>query len=409
MNRLVFLSALCLANVVAAGDWPQILGPNRNGIGVDEKLADSWPDSGPKTVWQRDVGQGFSGVVVADNVAVLFHRVGDSEVVEAMNAKTGKKLWATKHPTGFSAAFSPDKGPRCTPLIHAGRVYVFGAQGTLRCLQFRDGKVVWTRQAHKEFGAAEGYFGAGSSPVVAGDNLLVNVGSRANAGIVAFDLKTGKTAWKSTKLQGSYSSPVVVTVDGTQHAIFITRLNIASLDPANGKVRFVLPFGKRGPTVNGASPLVIDGHIFASAHYGVGGLWAKIGKAKIDVVWKSDTVMSNQYMTCIGHDKHLIGIHGQERVGESELRCFDPKTQAVKWKKAGFGYGSMISADGKFIALTTTGELIMLKADAKAYRELGRATVFRSTARALPALSNGLLYVRDTGTLKCLDLRAKGK
>lgn len=407
LRLCAFASTLLAASPAAGGDWPQILGPNRNGIAGDEKIVNSFPAGGPKVVWQRKVGDGFSGIAVADGVAVLFHRDGRKEIVDGLNAKTGKPLWSAKHDTSYTTGFSSDQGPRCTPVIHKQHVYVYGAQGVLRCIKLKSGAVVWTRETHKDFGAHEGYFGAGSTPIVEGDNLLVNVGSRRGAAIVAFDLKTGKTAWRSFSDTASYSSPVAVTVNGTRHVIFITRLNLVSLDPKTGKVRFSFRFGARGPTVNGASPVVVNGHLFATAHYGVGAVYAKIGKAKADVQWKSDAIMSSQYMTSIPHDRHLFGIHGQERVGLSELRCFDPKTKKIAWSKRRFGYGTLIKADGKFLAVTTTGELILFKADAKKYSEWGRATIFDSTTRALPALAGGLLYARDTGTLKCLDLRRK--
>lgn len=395
----------CIATSIAnAGDWPQILGPNRNGVAKGEKIVNSFPAKGPKVVWQRKVGDGYSGVAVADGVAILFHRVEGNEVVEALNAKTGKPLWSSKHKTTFTTGFSPDRGPRCTPVIHRGYVYVYGAQGVLRCIALKTGKEVWMRETHKDFRAPEGYFGAGSTPIAEGDNLLVNVGSRRGASIVAFNLKTGKTAWQVFSDSASYSSPVAVTVNGVRHVLFITRLNMVSIDPKTGKERYSIRFGARGPTVNGASPIVIDGHVFATAHYGVGAVFAKLGKSKFDVKWKSDDVMSSQYMTSIQHDGHFIGIHGQERVGVSELRCFDPKTKKIAWSKRGFGYGTMLKADGKLIAVTTTGKLIVFQADTKKYTELGRAQIFDNTTRALPALSDGLLFVRDTKTLKCLDL-----
>lgn len=389
----------------AAGEWPQILGPQRNGIAVDEKITAAFPAAGPKVLWQRKVGEGFAGVAVADGIAVLFHRVGNEEVVEAMNARSGDVLWKRSHPTTFHTAFSSDNGPRCTPLIHQGRVYVFGAQGVLRSLRLKDGTVLWTRKTHKEFGAPEGYFGAGSTPLVEDGKLLVNVGSRKGAGIVAFDLQTGRTVWKATNEYASYSSPVAATIHGIRHVFFITRLKFVSLNPVNGRVRFSFPFGRRGPTVNAATPLVLGDRVFLSAHYGVGAVYAKIGPDKADVLWRSDDIMSNHYMTCLQHEGHLIGIHGQERLNEPELRCFDPRTKKIRWVKRGFGYGAMIKADGKLIALTTAGTLILLKADVAQYRELSRAQIFTTTTRALPALAGGRLYVRDTRTLKCLDLR----
>ncbi len=415
MNRIgakaVVLSLLFLCGAVfycgngVAGDWPQILGPHRNGIAVDEKIADSWPTDGPKVAWQHTVGEGFSGVAVADGLAVLFHRVGDSEVVTAFNARTGKPRWSAKHPTRFTTAFSSDKGPRCVPLIHKKHVYVFGSQGVLRCLRMKNGSEVWLRNTHKDFGAPEGYFGAGSTPIIEEDKILVNVGSRNKAGIVAFDLATGKTLWKATSEYASYSSPVATTVKGKRHVLFITRMKLVSLDPATGQERFSFAFGKRGPTVNAASPVIIDGHLFATAHYRVGAVYAKIAAHKADPVWTSDDVLSSHYMTPLLDNGLLYGIHGQERVNRPELRCIDPATKKVRWTKTGLGYGSMIKADGKFLLLTTTGELILIKPDAKQYRELARASVLKSTTRALPALSHGLLYIRDTDTLKCLDLR----
>ncbi|MFQ5731215.1 MAG: PQQ-binding-like beta-propeller repeat protein [Planctomycetaceae bacterium] len=399
---------MCLVTVVCvearAGDWPQILGPTRNGVATGEKLVDKWPKSGPKVLWRRKVGDGFSGVAVSNGIAVLFHRVGAKEVVEGLNALTGKPLWKAEHPTTFRSPYSPDKGPRCTPVIHKQHVYVFGAQGVLRCLNLKDGKSIWMRKTHAEFEAPEGYFGAGSTPIVAGGNLLVNVGSREDAGIVAFDLKTGQTAWKSTREYGSYSSPVAATIDGVKHVFFVTRMKLVSLDPDTGKVRFSFPFGKRGPTVNASSPVVLGGHLFVTAHYGVGARYVKIGKTSAKIVWSSDAIMSSQYTTPLPHKGHLIGIHGQERVEAGELRCFDPRTKQVRWTKPDFGYGTMIEADGKLLFLSTTGQLVLLKADARKYRELARASVFDTTTRALPALSNGRLYVRDTRTLKCLHV-----
>ena len=394
------------ASSLLAGDWPQILGPNRDGrAAADEKLADSWPKDGPPVVWQRDVGGGFAGVAVAGNTVVLFHRVGDEEVAEAMDAKTGTPKWKSGSPTTFSSGFSDDQGPRCTPVIAGDRVFVFGAQGTLRCLDLKSGKKIWQRNTHTEFKAPEGYFGAGSSPLVVGDKLLVNVGAGRNAaGIVAFDVGTGKDLWKATTEDASYSSPLLATVDGTKHALFVTRLKALSLDPDTGKLRFEFPFGKKGPTVNGASPIVLDGHLLVSAHYGVGATFAKIGATAADEKWNSDDLLSSQYMTPLVQDGLVYGIHGQERVEDSELRCLDPLAKKILWSKPSFGFGTMIAADGKMLMLTTDGELILWRPDSRRYQELARTRVFKSTTRALPALANGNLYVRDSRTLKCLQI-----
>jgi hypothetical protein len=407
---VVWLSFMLVsADFSRAGDWPQILGPNRNGQAAgDERLAESWPKSGPATLWQKQVGDGFSGVAVVGNTAILFHRVGDDEVVEALDASSGKPIWKSGSPTSFSTGYSDDQGPRCTPVIHGGRVFVYGAQGVLRCLDLKTGGQAWRRATHVEFKAPEGYFGAGSTPIVVDDKVLLNVGAgREGAGIVAFDVATGKTVWQATDELASYSSPVLATINNARQVIFVTRLKTVSLDPATGKVLFEFPFGKRGPTVNGASPVVIDGHLFVSAHYGVGAVYSKLGANSAEEKWRNDDLLSSHYMTPLVHNGLLFGIHGQERVEPAELRCLDPRSQKVLWSKSGLGYGSMIAADGKMLLLTTEGELILWRPDARGYQELARARIFRTTTRALPALSNGRLFVRDAETLKCLDVVSK--
>ena len=404
---------------ISAGDWPQILGPNRNGIAVDEKLADSWPAGGPNTVWQRKVGSGFSGVAVADGIVVLFHRVGKNETVEGMQADSGKVLWKTTFPTDYIPSYNSDNGPRATPLIHKGRVYVHGVKGGLYCVDLKSGRKIWSRDTFEDYNSKkpfrgeppEGYFGISTTPIVEGDKLLLNVGGDTNgAGVVAFALDSGKTVWKATSERASYSSPVAATIDGARHVIFAARLNIVSIDPANGKTRFRIPFGKPGPNVTAAIPIVLDDHLFVTASYRFGAVYAALGKNDAEVLWKSDDIMSSQYTTCVADGEYLFGIHGRQDQGAAALRCFNPATKKISWTKTGFGYATLIKADGKLIAMKTDGELLLAEVNLRRYRELARAKIFdnrrRNSTRALPALADGRLYVRDTRTLKCLDLQA---
>jgi outer membrane protein assembly factor BamB len=398
-----------------AGDWPQILGPGRNGIAAaDEKLADRWPEGGPKLVWQREgLGSGFAGVAVAAGKVVLFHRVDDEEIAECLDAATGKPLWKASFPTTFRGGVSPDHGPRCVPVVHKDQILLYGAGGDLRCLAAADGKRLWSRAAFKDFGAPDGYFGAGSSPIVIGERVLVNVGGhRRGAGIVAFSLDKGETLWKATDNEASYSSPITATIGGTEQAteqaieqaIFVTRLQTLAINPASGKVSWSIRFGSRGANVNAANPLVIDGHLFLSASYGIGAVYAKLTDRGPEVVWKNDDVMSSQYTTCVAKDGYLYGIDGREDLGEAQLRCIDPKAGKVVWSKDGLGKGTLILADGKILIQTTAGRLHLTEASPTGYRELASAEVAGPKTFALPALAGGRLYVRGPDVLKCLDL-----
>lgn len=406
---MLAMLGLIVPGVAAAGDWPQILGPQRNGVADNEKLADSFPKKGPPQVWQKEIGEGFAGVAVSDSKAILFHRVGDEERAQAFDAATGKPLWMRPFPTTYASSISPDNGPRCVPVIHDGRVFLLGAAGGLHCVSLADGKPVWSRDVVKDFGAPEGYFGIGTTPIVEGNKLLVNVGGKANSGIVAFAIADGSTLWQATDEQASYSSPVAVTQGGVRHVIFVTRLSALSIDPENGKVRWKLPFGARGPTVNAANPLVLGDHLFLSASYGVGAVYAKFGKDKTQTVWENNDTMSSQYATCVVHEGLLYGVDGRADQGSASLRCFDPRTGKVQWTESNFGMATLILADRKLILVKEDGTLVLAAATPEKYRELGRARVLSTTTRALPALSNGLLYVRDTRELNCLDLRPGGK
>ncbi|QDU43556.1 outer membrane biogenesis protein BamB [Symmachiella dynata] len=405
--RRLFLFAFTLGlcwQTAVAGDWPQILGPTRNGIAQDEKLADSWPANGPQVVWKQKIGSGLAGPVVADGRVVLFQRIGDNDVVQAYDAQTGKPGWKNQFPTTFRPSINPDDGPRSIPLIHKDRVYLFGAAGDLRCVSFADGQEIWVRHTHKEFGAREGYFGAGSSPIVVDGKLLLNVGGFRGPAVVAFSLDKGKTLWEAVKDTASYSSPVVATLNGKQQVIFITRMNLVSLDPADGSVQFEIPFGRRGPTVNGANPLVIGNRVFATSHYGVGGLMVEVGDAAPKTIWENDEALSSHYPTPIYYDGNLYGIHGQERASPLHLRCVDAKTGGVLWSEDNFGIGTFIMADGKLLITKLDGEIVLVQPSPKKYTELSRAQIGQSTARALPALADGKLYLRDEQFLYCVDV-----
>src|SRR5207247_6385890 len=195
-----------------ASDLPQFLGPSRNGVYPGTDLAESWSKEGPPIIWQKKVGQGFSGPVVAAGKLILFHRLEDKETVECLEAKTGNPIWSFDYPTSYRDDFGFDEGPRATPAIAESRVYAYGAQGILNCLGLADGKKLWSVDARKEFRAQKGFFGIACSPLIEGNSVLLIVGGSEGAGIIAFDKNTGKVLWKTANDEASYSSPVGATI-----------------------------------------------------------------------------------------------------------------------------------------------------------------------------------------------------
>lgn len=414
MRRILCLATFalaCIAFSAQADDWPQWLGPQRNGVSAEKGLVDTFPKEGPKIHWQSEVGEGFSGPVISGEKLILFHRVGGEEIVECLNAASGKGLWKYSYPTDYRDPYSKGNGPRSTPTIVGEKVVTVGADGTMHCLTIKDGKKVWSRSLVNEYKTPLGFFGIGPSPLVEQNLVLMNVGAK-QAGIVAFDLDTGKEVWKATDHPGSYSSPTIATIDGTRVGVFFTRTGAVVLEPKSGKVLYQQRWRSRNDlSVNAATPLIVGNQAFFTASYETGALLLNLKKDGAQEAWTDEEILSSQYNTAISHEGHLYGFDG--RVDSRTLatfRCFELKTKKIKWDKSEYGNGSMILADGKLIVLTESGELRLVAATPNAFRELARAPLLDAApCRAQIALANGRLYARDQRKLVCVDLKAPSR
>jgi outer membrane protein assembly factor BamB len=401
---VAILIGLAVAAPVVATDWPQVLGPQRNGTYSGPPLAEAWGASGPKVVWRKQVGQAFAGPALVQNRVLLFHRIGNEEVLESLDAKTGAPVWRYAYPTNYRDDFGFDEGPRAVPVVADGIVYTFGAQGQLHAVDLAKGTRVWSEDTMKRFNVPKGYFGAAGSPLVEAGRVIANVGGD-KAGIVAFDAKTGKVVWAATEDDASYSSGMAATIGGRRSAVFLTRDNLIGLDPATGAVLFQRRWRARiAASVNAATPLVVGDSIFVSAEYGPGAGVLRVEGSKLVDVWTSDEVLSNHYATSVYHDGHLYGFHGRQEFGPS-LRAVDFKTGAVKWTQDQFRAGSITLAGDKLLIVREGGELILAPASPQAFRPLARAQVLPGVLRPLPAIADGFVYLRNENTLVCLDLR----
>ncbi len=409
MGTIALVAWLAATAVAVAGDWPQILGPNRNGQASGEKLVPKWPSGGPKVAWTFKLGSGYAGPAVVGNQVIVFHRLGDQEIVEAIDAASGKSFWKAGFEATYRPGIDPDDGPRCVPLVAEDKVFVFGAAGDLRAVSL-DGKALWERHLYADYGGDEGYFGAGATPILAGGKLLVNVGGRG-AGIVAVDPATGKTLWQASNEKASYSSPTAMKVGNAEQAIFVTRMNCVLADPATGKVTTLFPFGRSGPTVNGATPILAGNKLFVTSSYGVGAQLALFDGASAKEIWANDESLTSQYSTPVEHRGFLYGTHGREDVGSAEMRCVETATGKVRWSEKGCGVANVILAGDKLLIVGVKGHLALANANPAKYEELSSHELVSDVSRALPALSSGRLYVRTGskgGKLHCVEVGPAG-
>jgi outer membrane protein assembly factor BamB len=401
---LILLAALLFCAPVFAADWPQYLGPARNGTYVGAPLNEKWASGGPRVVWRKQVGQGLSGPVVAQNRLILFHRIEDREVVESFDALSGASQWRHAYPTTYRDDFGFDEGPRAVPVVAGGTVYTYGAEGKLHAVDLATGRSLWNVDAMRQFDVEKGFFGAAGSPLVEDGRVIANVGGR-KGGVVAFDPKNGNVLWTATTDAASYSSGIGATILGRRYAIFLTRAGLVGLDPASGQVRFQRPWrARQAASVNAATPLVVGNTIFLSAEYGPGAGVLQFDGTKLADVWLSNDVLSNHYASSVHHEGRLYGFHGRQEFGPV-FRAVDLQGGKVLWSTERFGAGSVTLAGNRLVIIRETGELILAAASPTSFQPGARAQILPPTIRAYPALADGILYVRNDDTLVALDLR----
>ena len=374
-------------------DWPQLLGPNRNGIYTDSDVA--WPSA---FAWEREVGAGFSAPVIASGKVILFHRKGKSEIVEAFEAATGKTVWTFEYPTNYKDDFGFDNGPRSAPTVSGSTVFTFGAEGVLHAIDLNTGSKIWRVDVHKDFQVEKGFFGAGCSPLIHDGKLFLNIGSK-KAGVGAFDPATGKLIWKATSHEASYSSPAAANFG----VVFFTREGIVVTDKDSGKVIYEKHWRARAhASANAASPIVDGNLLFITSNYAVGAIVVDFSTTPPTELWSGDDAISAHYATPVLIDGFLYGLHGPTQTGQ-QLRAVELKTGKVAWKMlTGQGGGSVTLINDYLMYLRDDGQLFKVKPNPEKLEVLANFKIMDGKIRAFPAIGNGLVCIRNSTLLACL-------
>jgi outer membrane protein assembly factor BamB len=343
---------------------------------------------------------------------------GPREIVLALDSNTGKELWIAdvgsgKYDGGGDDGAADNKGgngPRSTPTISDGKVYVFGQFLVVFCLDAQTGKLIWNRDLMKEHaGRTIGWKNAASA-VVDGDLVFV-AGGGPGESLLALNKNTGEVVWKAHDEMITHATPVAATILGERQVIFFLQKGLVSVAPKDGKILWRFPFRYNVSTA--ASPVVCGDIVYCSAGYGVGGGACKITKEgnefKATELYKitGDRLIANHWSTPVYKDGHLYGMFSFKKYGVGPLKCVEVATGAVKWEKPGFGAGNVILAGDKVLALADTGELVVVEATPEAYKEIARTKAVAGKCWSTPALSNGRLYVRSTTEGAAFDVSGK--
>lgn len=406
---MIRLRPLVLGLLVSAGlsltaaDWPQWLGPSRDGTTTETV---SWTEGEPRRLWKIAAGRGFAGPAIAGSRAYLFHRREKLEVLTAVETGAGKVLWETTHPTAYEDDFGFDDGPRATPAVAAGRIFTLGANGLLVARDVNDGRTLWQFDARSQVSAEKSFFGFACSPLLVGDAVLLNLGGTAGAGVAALEAATGKIRWQRTDHEAGYASPVPAELGGQKTVLFFTREGLVATDVAEGRERFSFPWRARmSASVNAASPLVKGTEVFLTASYGAGAVLLDCSGERPKQIWADDETLSAHYATPVRVGEFLYGFHGRQEQGPS-LRCVEWKTGKVRWSEERFGAGTLMAAGDRLLILRETGELMLVAAESQSFRPVARAQLV-GQARAAFAYSAGILLARDKTHWSAFDLGAK--
>lgn len=411
-------------------DWPRFLGPNDDASSPETGILTKWPASGLKKVWDCELGVGFAPPAIVGGKLFHFDRHENNCRLTCRNAETGEFLWKYEYPTDYEDIYGYDPGPRCGPVVDGERVYCYGPDGMLCCVQVADGKELWKLDTRTKYSFHQNFFGVGSAPLVEGDLLLVAVGgspkgprpfdlreAKGNGtGIVALDKKTGAVKYTVSDELASYSSPIVAKIGERRLGLYFARGGLLGFDPATGREAFHYPWRASNlESVNAANPVVVGDTILLTECYEDGAALLKIpATGKPTPVWtddendRFDKVLMSHWSTPVAVGQYVFGSSGRH-ANEADIRCVELATGEVKWKERRTSRCTFLKIDGHILSLGENGELRLIKPSPEKYLEVARweNPDLAYPCWAPPAVSRGLLYLRGRNKLAVYELIPK--
>ncbi len=413
INRALDLGPAALASAIlllgtgaaVADDWPQFRGQNRDGISRETGLLSPWPESGPRELWRVKLGTGFAGVAAVGERLYTMDSRGEEELAVCLDAADGREVWRTAVGALFREATGD--GPRATPTVEGERLWTVGSHGRLVALGTAGGERLWSVDLRQRFATPMQVFGFAMMPVVVGEQMVIEAGGGDQHSIIALDKRSGELVWRtSVASELAYSSPLHLRWRGGEQLLFLHQSDLVSLSP-RGEVLWSQTFGDPF-LIKVAMPVFVPPDlVFVSASYDLGAMAMRMkqagdGTVTAELAWQS-RVMRNHFSTSVAVDGLIYGFDN------ATLKCVDAASGEQLWaKRAGFGKGSLIYADGHLIVLSERGKLFLVVAGGAGYEQRGAVQIFSGRTWPPPTLADGRLYLRSTDEVVSLDLSGGG-
>jgi outer membrane protein assembly factor BamB len=445
----VFLAGIVLASAASGADWPQWMGPNRDGVWPETGVVKKLPDGGPKVLWRKPVNGGYAGPAVAGGKVYVTDRVmgkgatdpadpfdaktkvESTERVLCLDAKTGEQLWKHEYPCPYQVSYPA--GPRCTPTVSGGKVYTLGTMGHLFCLDAATGQEVWSKNFPKDYEAKTPVWGFCGHPLVYKNLLVCLVGGEGSVA-VAFDKDTGKEVWKALSAkEPGYAPPTLIEAGGKPQVVIWHAESINGLNPDTGEKYWSVPLAPNygmaimAPRKHG--DLLFAGGIGGAAAVlrldpakpAVATVWAeaasgeKGAKPKTRGVYPVNMTPFLDGGVVYGVDQPGIMRAVKLETGERLWGTFKPvigKEEEEGYRGAGSGTAFVVKNGDRFFLFAETGDLIVANLTPKGYEEVSRAKLLEPSGAAFgrkvvwthPAFADKCVFARNDKEIVCASL-----
>lgn len=395
-----FLLTFFAVSHAVAEDWYRFRGPNLNGVSSETAWTHGWGDQGPKVLWSKSVGTGFSSVSVSEGRLYTIGNEENVDTVYCLNAASGAEIWSHSYPS----ATDPNEfegGPTSTPTVDGQTVYTLSRDGRVHALDKTTGAVRWTKELALELGIRAPAWGFAGSPLIHRNLLILNIGESG----VAVEAESGETVWASSDKDAGYASPVPIASGEHEGLVFGSSRAYICIDANSGKElwrqRWLTTFG-----CNAADAITDGEHVFLSSGYNRGSILLDCSGETPSQVWKHKDFQT-QLSSAVLIDGYLYGASGDVATG-AKLTCVHMATGEVRWQEESLRVGGLSAAGDRIIVVSDSGELVVVQADSTGFRSLARHQVLRGKCWTAPVLSNGCVYVRSAdGEIVCVSVQPR--
>ena len=424
---LLIITAVICATVADAAQWPQWRGPNRDGVWTETGVLERFEGPQLPIRWRVAVGSGYSGPTVADGRVFVTDRVkrpSPVERVHCFDAHTGRPLWSHSYACNYRNV-GYQAGPRAAVTIDDRQAYALGTMGHLHCFDASTGNVLWQRDLYTEYQIRMPIWGIAAAPLVEKDLVVVQIGGKDDACLVAFDKANGRERWRALADKPSYSAPIIIEQAEQRVLVCITGENVVGLNPLTGQVYWQHPFTPRKMVITIATPVLHNHYLMATSFYD-GSLVVRLDPDKLAVeqVWRRIGLSERETdaLHCCISTPILQGdyIYGVDSYGQ--LRCLDIKTGDRIWEdltatpEARWSNIHMVRNGDKVWMFNERGELIISTLSPEGFNEISRTKLIEPTKGQLsqrggvcwshPAYAYKRVYARNDEELVCADLSA---